>query len=280
MQIKNKNHLVEYISRNPEKLEEGLTFLDCNIETVGADMIDVLALDKDDRIVIIIARDVPQFAKGKNVHILKESLVLWDWIVDQKDDYFTAVQYLTGKQPARIPPRLFAIAPSYEGSVLKIARSIETRIDLDVFEYDPNKGGIFNKVHLKEYKIPTREQRQRLVAYVDDQLSVLRELYAHKIKDTMFVGYEPITTGDFISKISDKKGSEKLSEILKTAGKHNIAARPKKNNLSLVNEFGETVAVIPAKNSEDIMIEIKPGSPKNEIKPITDSEEILAEITS
>lgn len=108
----NKNHLVELLTRNPQLLENGLRPLDTEIITWGNDYIDLVALDANNRLVVLGVSDEEQSSikpKGKN--ILKQALFYWHWVSDLRYDFIYATEQKFGVKPQMVPPRLVVIAP-------------------------------------------------------------------------------------------------------------------------------------------------------------------------
>src|SRR3989304_6335038 len=121
--IANKGHLKEILARNPELLEKGLKLIDTDIEISAGDQADMLAVDKEKRLVVMAFSAEPQSLRtNKGIHLLKEAFHNWNWLMYFKDALFEGSKKKTGIKPAVVPPRLAVIAPSFTKGLISSAK--------------------------------------------------------------------------------------------------------------------------------------------------------------
>lgn len=254
IKIKSNEHIVEQIIRNLTKIEDNLEFVDSYIPALpGANrMVDILAIDKSNRLVTIFARYEPQNIKtNKGTHILKESVSLWDWVVELRDVYVESAKHLTGKKIALIPPRLFLIAPSFDTAIISLVNTISIRIDAELFTFNPDNfynDELFTKVNLDKIRKASQGNIKQLNDFTDEVIQSLRKLY----KPTNLhhqTAYEPFKLDDLLKNLTPQKRKEHLDNINKKIKENNLSIKVEKNQVVLKNEFGKVEDIITIKSS-------------------------------
>ena len=158
--IASKNHLKEVVVRNPELLEKDLKIVDTDIEIFAGDYIDMLALDRKNRLVVLVFSDKPQSLRtNKGVHVLKEAFHDWNWLTYFKDGLLEGAEKRVGIRPVPIPPRLIVIAPSLTKSFINLAKKANrSLIDLRIYTYSKDSFNTekkpFHRISLKSDQPP------------------------------------------------------------------------------------------------------------------------------
>lgn len=253
IKIKSHEHIVEQIIRNQTKIEDKLELVDSYIPALpGANRkVDVLAIDKKNRLVTIFARYEPQNIKtNKGTHILKESISLWDWVVELRDVYVESAKHLTGKKIALIPPRLFLVAPSFDKAILSLINYISIRIDAELFTFNPDNfynDKIFTKVNLDQTHKASQVNIKQLNEFTDEVIQSLRKLYKPNNLDYQ-TAYEPFKLDDLLKNLNPKKRKEYLDTINRKVKENNLSIKVEKNRIVLKNEFGKVADTITIKS--------------------------------
>lgn len=254
IKIKSNEHIVEQVIRNLTKIEDKLELVDSYIPALpGANRkVDILAIDKKNRLVTIFARYEHQNIKSnKGTHILKESISLWDWVVELRDVYVESAKHLTGKKIALIPPRLFLIAPSFDKAILSLIDHISIRIDAELFTFNPDNfydDKIFTKVNLDRTHKASQGNIKHLNEFTDEAIQSLRKLYKPTNLDYQ-TAYEPFKLDDLLKNHSPEKRKEYLNAIDQKVRENNLSIKVEKNQVVLKNEFGKVEDTITIRSS-------------------------------
>lgn len=260
-EIINKNHLVELLTRNPQLLEDGLRPLDTEIITWGNDYIDLVALDANNRLVVLGVSDEEQSSikpKGKN--ILKQALFSWYWVNDLRYDFIYATEQKFGVKPQMVPPRLVVIAPSFPEPLLQLASYLAKRIALQLFTYDKKnfalKGSPFQPAPFAQ-DLPADERLiKELDAYYADKLE--QHLVGDaKTKEKMLEprAYIPNNFDNQLKRLKNdlKTPFSKLVGGIKDL-KQDLQSYWKKDRAVFKNVYGDTVCEITFPQEGDFYI--------------------------
>lgn len=247
MQIKSRKHIIEVIARAPELLEPGLKHLDSNIVTLSEDSLDILAIDSNERLVLINADNKHQEVLAKDpFHILALGLASWERVVDSKDDYFDSVKHLTGSSPAHIPPRLFIVAPSFDPKILSLAKFCHERIDIQLFTFNADKfegKQPFANTKLDDARKASKPQVKKFYDLVEAKMEHGRINYSIILSRGADPGYKASKLEDHFKDLNKQQVSE-AKTFINGAAKLNILARPKQDKVHFIDEYGELRAYL------------------------------------
>lgn len=285
MEITSKQQLLEQTIRNIESLEAGLKYVDSNVPAVSDIRLDIIALDKANRLVLICVSDRPQtFRTKRGIHILKESIALWDWMVDFKDDFFDGVKHIVGSYPKKIPPRLFLVAPSYAKNLLSLAAELTERVDLGVYTYDPKKFVPGDKAFSKTSfdKLPKVEQKtvKQFNDYQNIELLSLRKVSVAEILTKGLKAYDPVTIEDHLFDLSDEDSNE-LKKLLKDTQALGLQSYSTKNHIFLKEASGNIPVRITIGPGKTIDIEVHSGKPpKKEHFTVSERKKVVSRLSN
>lgn len=163
-ELKNEIELTQCVKHSPESVEEGLKIIDTLFKLSNGKQIDVLAVDKDNTLVIM------ELKMGIEDNQLIQTIGYYDWVLNNFDTLrriFPTFQFESRN------PRVILIAEDFTDDTILLAKYLNDSMNINLFRYiavkhDQDKIIICNKTKipdLSEIFQPTTEQE--LFNYID-----------------------------------------------------------------------------------------------------------------
>lgn len=202
-----KELLIESIALSLNVIDDGLRLVDSNIQMINDFTIDILAVDSEDRIVVIYASPRPITHKSAKHNMLNKAIAGWGWLTDFKRDFLQGIHGITGVRPVMIPPKLLIVAPGFDDRTLRFVNYCSEKLDLSAFEFNTNasfdplnrllvfKDGDLTELNTSFYLPPDQDEIDKFNTYQDRQLQLLRDSFnSHFGQGTK--AYDPLTFFD------------------------------------------------------------------------------------
>jgi len=86
-----RREMLDNLAENPSQLEDGLELFDRDIPSLLKDVIDLVCLDKNHRLVLVQVAPRKLARKG-SLAFFKKVSYLWHWMSDFKEDFLAEVE--------------------------------------------------------------------------------------------------------------------------------------------------------------------------------------------
>lgn len=199
--------LLESLALNLNNIEEGLKLVDSNIQMINNLNIDILALDNDNRIVIIYASARKVSRKSSKDNMLNKAISGWSWLTDFKRDFLQGIHGVTGIKPVMVPPRLLIVAPEFDDMTLRLVNYCTEKLEISAYEFNDSapydrlnnlmvfEKGDFTKIDTSFYVAPEADVVKSFNTYQDKQLQILRDSFNSQFGQGA-KAYDPLTFFD------------------------------------------------------------------------------------
>lgn len=195
----NTETLIESLSYSLSSVEYGLQFVDSGIFVINGAIIDILAVDKDRRLVLMCTSNRPA-----NNQMLVKAVVAWEWVGDYRADFAYGIRTAAGLEIDNVPPRLLLLAPSFSKPMVQMANYCQERIDIElllirwdgtfdssfnIFQFSENP---FVKLNLVEFGLPGPAPIENFNRTQDTVIKKFRQEYDARHKSGI-KAYQPFS---------------------------------------------------------------------------------------
>ena len=124
--LSNEKELAQCIKYHPESVEEGLKIIDTFFRLSNGREIDVLAIDKDNKLVIM------ELKTGIDNNQLVQVMDYYDWVLNNFD---TLKRIYPNTNFENVAPRLILVAEDYSDEVLTLSKYLKDSIEITLYRY-------------------------------------------------------------------------------------------------------------------------------------------------
>ena len=250
--IVSKNHIKEIVARNPELLEKGLKLIDTDIELFAGDRADMLAVDKERRLVVLAFSAEPQTLHAKKgALLLKEALHAWNWLMYFKDSLLEETKKRTGIKLKWVPPRLAVVAPSFTKGLVDLAKmTVRSNIDLSLYTYAKVPGGndpSFQEISLKS-NLPPAPLPESIGSFHAQKIDYYWSQYGGDFTEARYgKGYTAYSFENVLNAVDSvyREAFKKMHRDILALGL-NLRAIFQKDTVTYKDVFGNEVSILSA----------------------------------
>ena len=190
-----KEELIDLLESDLDQIEPGLKFFDKHLPSVLGEEIDILALDKNDRLALLIIETrklSAQMAAATALHLY----YLWNFVCDFRADFRAEALEQKQIELAHKPPRLILVAREMtplQWSYLKLMKDMYIRIS--IYTYARRSVDGVENIHFSKTAWPKETKHLTRAKKYKFDLAYFRHMENHEKSWKQIVTMEPTMAG-------------------------------------------------------------------------------------